>query len=121
MLPRAGTGDGGEPAADAVARRAVPGNAVARIAADDAASAPSGSRCRPHAGAAACRHDGTGADLPAAAGMRSKRSSELRTGLACRIGYYNGARPLSSLGAMAPDEAYAAIGAGRNDGERLAA
>src|SRR6185437_15949425 len=67
VLPRAGTGDGGEPAADAAARRAVPGNAVVWIAADDAASAPSGSRRRPQAGAAADGHDGSGTNLPAAA------------------------------------------------------
>jgi putative transposase len=47
--------------------------------------------------------------------------SELRRGLACWIGYYNGARPHSSLGGMTPDEAYAATGPGRTDTERLAA
>lgn len=47
--------------------------------------------------------------------------SELWTGLACWIGYYNGARPHSSLGAMTPDEAYAAAAPGRTDTERLAA
>lgn len=47
--------------------------------------------------------------------------SELRAGLTGWIGYYNGARPHASLGGMTPDEAYAAIGAGRNQGERLAA
>jgi putative transposase len=46
--------------------------------------------------------------------------SELRAGLACWIGYYNGARPHSSLGGATPEEAYAAIGVGRNEGERLA-
>jgi putative transposase len=47
--------------------------------------------------------------------------SELRTGLACWIAYYNGARPHSSLAGMTPDEAYAATGPGRTDTERLAA
>ena len=47
--------------------------------------------------------------------------SELRTSLACWIGYYNGVRPHSSLGGMTPDEAYAATGTERTDTERLAA
>ena len=47
--------------------------------------------------------------------------SELRAGLLRWIGYYNGRRPHSSLGGLTPDEAYAAIGAGGNDTEQLAA
>jgi putative transposase len=47
--------------------------------------------------------------------------SELRTGLACWIAYYNGARPHSSLAGMTPDEAYAVSRPGRTDTERLAA
>jgi putative transposase len=47
--------------------------------------------------------------------------SELRTGVACWIAYYNGARPHSSLDGMTPDEAYAVIEPGPTDTERLAA
>ena len=46
--------------------------------------------------------------------------SELRTGLARWIGYYNGRRPHSSLRGLTPDEAYAPIATG-NEAERLAA
>ena len=46
--------------------------------------------------------------------------SELRTGLVCWIGSYNGSRPHSSLGGLTPDEAHA-IGAGEGETERLAA
>jgi putative transposase len=47
--------------------------------------------------------------------------SELRTGLAWWIGYYNTRRPHSGLEGRTPDEAYAAIGTGADDGTRLAA
>ena len=47
--------------------------------------------------------------------------SELRAGLTGWIGYYNARRPHSALGGLTPDEAYAAIGAGGKETERLAA
>ena len=47
--------------------------------------------------------------------------SELRAGLARWIGYYNTHRPHSALGGQTPDEAYAAVGAGEKELERLAA
>jgi putative transposase len=47
--------------------------------------------------------------------------SELRAGLAWWIGYYNTRRPHSGLDGRTPDEAYASIGAGVDDGTRLAA
>ena len=47
--------------------------------------------------------------------------SELRAGLLRWIGYYNGRRPHSVLGGTTPHEAYAAIGTGEGEGERLAA
>jgi putative transposase len=47
--------------------------------------------------------------------------SELRTGLAWWIGYYNSRRPHSGLDGRTPDEAYAAIGTGADHETRLAA
>jgi putative transposase len=47
--------------------------------------------------------------------------SELRAGLAWWISYYNTRRPHSGLDGRTPDEAYASIGAGVDDGTRLAA
>jgi len=47
--------------------------------------------------------------------------SELRTGLARWIDYYNGRRPHSSLDGLTPNEAYAAIATMQTETERLAA
>jgi putative transposase len=47
--------------------------------------------------------------------------SELRAGPAWWIGYYDTRRPHSGLDDQTPDEAYASIGAGVDDGTRLAA
>jgi hypothetical protein len=77
VLPRAGAGHGGEPGADAAARRAVPGDAVVWVAADGAAPASSGSRRWSQAGAAADGHDGSGGDLPAAADGGAARGPDL--------------------------------------------
>jgi hypothetical protein len=86
---------------------------VVWIAADDASSAPSGSRCRPQAGAATDGDDGTDADLPAAAdhGSASRapdlpvsatrsRGRSAEPGLVCGYHLYSDAArlPLSGRG-----------------------
>src|SRR5215218_304214 len=67
VLPPAYGRDAAEPGADAADRRAVPGNALVRLAADGAAPAARGLRGRPQAHPAADGQDGPGADPPAAA------------------------------------------------------
>src|SRR3954465_1464569 len=64
--PSPGWGDAAEPRADAADRRAVPGDALVRRAADGAAPAAGGDRGRAQAHPAADGEDGPGADLPTA-------------------------------------------------------
>src|SRR5215211_3694064 len=65
VLPPPCRRDAAEPGADAADRRAVPGDALVRLAADGAASAAGRLRGRPQAGATADGEDGPDADLPA--------------------------------------------------------
>src|SRR5215213_3953257 len=65
VLPPPRRRDGAEPGADAADRRAVPGDALVRLAADGAASAAGRLRGRPQADATADGEDGPGADPPA--------------------------------------------------------